>query len=291
MIEKFDRIYTLTIDPDAAKGEPEKIEISERYAIEFTIIRNTNSSANTGIFKIKNRTGTLQRNEYKDRYETNQRRRIVFAAGYPGIEKIVFSGDITEISRWKDSQDFVTEIKAAEGNFVMANIRTDIESRAATLGDVFGILAERLELPLIIGKHEQPLERNKIVLSGNTWELLKEYAPGECQLFIDGDRLVILRKNEAFEGDIEKITPDMGILTGFPDGADDLLEFGMLFEPRLVVGQAVGLEGLTERNADDEKYRINAIEHSAVKEKDGAGSKWSTKVSLQRMKGDIIIIK
>jgi hypothetical protein len=287
MKDKLGRKYTLIIDPPEGGDESEKNEISDQYAIEFKIVRNANPGANTGVFKITNMDG---KTEHKDRYKTDQWRGIEFRAGYEGMVNPVFIGNISEITQSRSGVDYITEITAYEGGYDMVNAFTSGVCGEETFGGLIGRIANDLKRTkrLVMGRRDEPLERRATTLFGNTWDMLMEYTDGRC--FIDNERLVILGENEAIEGDISAISNSMGILKGFPKYVDDLVEFEMLLESGLVVGQAVSIEDLADGKADSDKYIVNAIEHNAVKDKEG-GSKWTTKVSLQRKKQDIVMVK
>lgn len=97
-------------------------------------------------------------------------------------------------------------------------------------------------------------------MSGSTTEILREITGGS--FFIDNGVAYILGENEAIPGEVKVINSESGLL-GTPVREDTILTFEMLFEPRILVGQVVSVQSITEANYNGE-YKVTAVKHTGT---------------------------
>ncbi|MDR1282932.1 MAG: hypothetical protein LBK99_19230, partial [Opitutaceae bacterium] len=111
----------------------------------------------------------------------------------------------------------------------------------------------------VIGKFEGVFKRG-LALFGPTWEQIKTYTNGQCY-FDNSQFFAIEIRNGEVVGDngIPVIKAETG-LVGSPKRAEGVLEVEMLFEPRLVIGQAVKLESKINPIFDG-IYVVSGLEH------------------------------
>jgi len=286
-----DRTYRLSIGNPDSEDESEEIVIEPPFAIEFRIVRNCNPAANIGFFRLYNTESSKRNQISKDRFKPDQWRRITFSAGFGDVCPLIFQGNISEATTHREEADIVTEIRAYEGAYDMVNSHTSGVCGDSTMSSLIEMLAADLKKTQgtpIIGNFDDVLERRNTALFGNTWDLLMEYTGGRC--FIDNGRLLVLNDNEAIEGDVPSITEDMGIQYDSLKHAEDMIEVDLLFEPRLIVGQEVGVETLVPPEPGNERYMIQEIVHNATLSQT-EGAQWLTKVTLQRKRADLEIIQ
>ena len=74
---------------------------------------------------------------------------------------------------------------------------------------------------------------------GNTWDLIFFY--GEGYAFMDNGRVKILQPEEVLQSQIPVITAESGLLQS-PKRTDTMLEFTMIFEPRITLKQILYLD-------------------------------------------------
>jgi hypothetical protein len=223
---------TLTIPPD--------------LTIEFDITRTFQASTQTATFRILN-LGLETRNLLqRDPFATGDFRAIQFRAGYEDFPlALCFNGMVQKATSFRRGTELVTEITAYDGGLAAANGFT-----AKTIGSSMGIgqlIAElakdlpRTRQDPIIGTFTKSTMRGT-VLFGNTWSLIVQAANDELKLAtIDNNRLVTLGREEALAAPIQLIDSSTGLL-GTPRRTDTSLEFSMLFEPHIILGQVLQLQ-------------------------------------------------
>jgi hypothetical protein len=289
-MKEYGKYYRMSIISPDAENASDEIAIESPFAIEFKIVRNNNPCANTGLFRLYNIESSKRNQIYKDRYKQDQWWKITFSAGYGDICPIIFQGSINEAASYKKEQDIVTEIKAYEGAYDMVNSFTSDTCPDDTLGGLIKKLARDLRRTSgspVVGNFEEPFGRGNTALFGNTWDLLMEYTGARC--FIDNDRLLVLKDNEAIEGDVSVILDITGIQSGYPKRAEDLTEFDLAFEPRFIVGQVVEIESQAASGLGTEKYMITEIEHTGTISR-SSGTEWLSKITVQRKKMNLRIV-
>jgi hypothetical protein len=253
---KFGRKYTLGIE--VAGGQ--KTELSLPLSIDFDIRRQSLSSANTATFRIYNLGEKTRNLIYFDRYNITEFRAIQFRAGYESFTPLIFNGTVRQAYSYRAGVDMITEIEAYDGGFQMVNGFTSMTlgaGQAAT--QVLQSLAASLPglsgAP-IVGNFPTINKRGE-VLFGNTWQLILQKSAGLAG--IDNGQVKILQNNEVIAGEIPLIDSSTGLL-GSPRRSDALLEFDMLFEPRLTVGQVVDLKSSTNTLFNG-RYKVMGFTH------------------------------
>jgi hypothetical protein len=291
---KFGRRCKLSVEvaPDA-KGMPQaNVTIPQDFTIEFSITRKFLSSSQTATFRIFNLGEKTRNLLQKDAYATTERRAIQFHAGYDDFPlPLCFNGQVMTAYSVKrsGSTEFVTVIEAFDGGVAMANgfVSQTIAS-GTTVRDVLLTLAKSLPVTAgepIIGQFDGVNSRGE-VLFGNTWGIIVEKS-GKLAT-IDNGQVKILQPNEALRGQIPVITAASGLL-GSPERSSTNLEFEILFEPQLTIGQIVDLEGSTNRLYNG-TYKVTGFTHEGVISPVESG-KCSTKVGLFFGAGELKLVK
>lgn len=271
---KFGRKYTLSIE--VAGGQ--KTEITLPLTVEFDVRRNSMSSANTANFRIYNLAERTRNLIYFDRYNITEFRAIQFRAGYETFTPLIFNGTVRQAYSFREGVNMVTDVECYDGGFQMVNGFTSqtigigttatevIRSLASTLP---GLTAEP-----IVGTFNAINKRGE-VLFGNTWQIISQKSAGLAA--IDNGQVKALQNNEVITGEIVEINSDTGLL-GSPKRSDALIEFDMLFEPRLTIGQYVDLKSTTNRIFNG-RYKVMGIHHRGTISRAIAGDAKTT-VSL-----------
>lgn len=242
-MKKFGRNYSLSVQQQNGKVRV----ITLPFTIEFDITRNILSSANVASFRVMNLALETRNQIRKNVYNSGDPRFISLRAGYGDNLPVIFSGDLFQAWSVREGNTFVTQMESLDGGFAFANSVTSTPFQAGTpVGTVYKNLIDGLEnygvSPGAVGQYDQVLSRGN-TYNGSTMQILNEHTGGAT--FIDNRKVNILRNNECLQGQVNTISPTMGLL-GTPVLEETILHVPILFEPALVVGQKVFLDTVTE---------------------------------------------
>ena len=263
---KFGRKYTLSVEvaPDTNRQPTKNVVIELPYSCEFVIERTNLASSQTATFTIYN-LGKERRNLLqKDQSNVGELRAIQFRGGYDDIgTPLCFNGTVMSAYSERRGVNFVTVIQAYDGGYAMANGTSNFTiGSGATFKEIMQHLLN--DLPgiarqAIIGNFPTKTARGSSYV-GNTWNYLMQVSGGLAN--IDNGQLKVLQPNEVITAEIPVINSASGLLTS-PKRAGSLIEFSMLFEPRLTVGQIVQLES-TGVDILNGPYKVTGFTHRGM---------------------------
>lgn len=258
---KFQRNFRLRVQ---VSDDGEVIEIADPLTINFYISHRTMAAVNFANFTVYNIGLAKRLRVQKDRWDDRKYRKIEFAAGYGGAYTNLFTGNIVLAQSGKrgGQTELATEIEAFDGGYGMINSYTGGTNRSygpnTPKRTIVKDLASDLKQCTVgaIGDFPGQCLRGRS-LNGHTQDLLK--AETNNHFFIHHQKVFCLNNNEVIEGSIFLISSQTGLL-GTPRRQETLLLVDILFEPRLVIGQAVRLESIVNPiyNGD---YKVMGIEH------------------------------
>lgn len=261
-MSKFIPQGSLSLEVQGTGDTPQNITIPQDLTIRFTIIRQALASTQTAQFRVYG-LSELQRDLiYKDRFDWTQQRAIQFSAGYTGFTPQIFNGTILQAYSDKEGAvDSVTVIDAFDGGYEMTNGFTATTVPPGTRADEV-ISAFGGELPGVISAPivgSFPVANSRAeILVGNTWGIIQQKAGGNAT--IDNGQVKALNPNEALASpEIPLISAHTGLL-GVPRRSGSLVEFDMLFEPRLNLFQLVDLQS-TFNPQWNGPHKIMGFEH------------------------------
>lgn len=256
---KFGLNYKIKIQVN----ESEEVEVKFPITCEFKIDRNTLSQANTSSFSLVNLSENTRNKIYKDQYTTTVYKAIEFYAGYGNDLSLLFKGNIKRAYSERNGTDFYTRIEAYDGGFAFVN---GYSSRSFSAGTSQNKVLDSLvaDLPNIkkgvIGKgFEDDLKKGNCY-NDNTMKVLR--AITNDHVFIDNEKVNILLDEECVQGNIAKIEANTGLL-GTPLKEESSINFNMIFEPRLLVGQSIYLQSTTEKNFNG-LYKVVGFKHAGT---------------------------
>ena len=262
---KFERKCSLAVEvnPDS-KGVPQSNHvIPSNLTIEFEISRQFLASSQEATFRIYNLSEKTRALVQKDPYALTEFRAVQFRAGYRDFTPLVFNGFVRHATSERQGNNVITTISAYDGGQAMANGWTAStvasgESVAQTLTKLAKSLPRVTGQP-IVGDFPSKNLRSK-VLFGNTWSVILQESGNLAT--IDNGQVKVLKPNEAIEAEIPLIDSDSGLL-GLPRRTPTKLEFDMLFEPRLTIGQLVELQSRANRLYNG-TYKVTGFTHRGV---------------------------
>jgi hypothetical protein len=284
MTIKFNRQFNLKVETNTN----EILEIKTPFTIEFSCKRNVLASANTGNFKVYNLAERTRSLIYKDKFDVLNIKGLEFRAGYDTDAPIIFRGNVQHCFSYRNGVNVITEIECYDGGNAITNSFTNFSIES---GESNGQIIQRLVNDLSgvqgsnIGNIEGQTKRGK-VLFGNTAMILTRETNNS--FFIDNEVANVLAEDEVIEGDIPVITAESGLLEA-PRRSDTQLNFKILFEPALLVGQIVELRSQVN-NYFNGQYKVEGIEHTGTIS-EAVGGACETMVSLRFGDRTLEIIK
>ena len=266
-MDKFNRVYSLRVETEFVleTGRNRNLEITLPYTLEFEITRRLLTSAQTGLFRIYN-LGEQNRNAIqKDVFQFTQRRSIQFRAGYDSpwgrFQALAFNGTVLTAYSYRKDRDWITEIEAYDGGWQSANgeaVSTTIspgQSAAQTITNLSKQIPYNSGVP-IVGSFPTENLRGE-ALFGNIWELIIQKSNGKAT--IDNGQVKALQNNEVIVGEIPLVSADTGLL-GSPKRTISTLDFDMIFEPRLTVGQILVIQSAASRQFN-RPWKVQGFTH------------------------------
>lgn len=253
---KFNRKYTLSLEV----GGGSNVTIELPYSLDFTVRRENLASSQTATFVVYNLGERLRNLIYKDRFNVTEFRAVQLRAGYEDFTPMIFNGTIMQAYSVREGVNFKTIIECYDGAYAMAN---SFSSVTIASGATFREILERLNSDLagvtgqpIIGNFPTKTGRGSVYL-GNTWNYIVQVSKGLAS--IDNNQLVVLNQNEVLSADIPVINAESGLL-GSPRRMATMIEYRMVFEPRLILGQIVALES-SANSLFNGTYKVVGFSH------------------------------
>jgi len=263
-VEKFNRKYILSV---GASSLGQKIVFDYNtapFTIEFDIQRNILSSANNASIRIKNLSEVTRDKIRKNRWDYGVFRGVNLRAGYDDNLPTIFDGNITQCWSVREGSDFISQIEAFDGGYAFQNSITSMSFPEGTSQDsIIRSLLSNLQPSVTVGAiGDLPNTKSTraTVYSGPTMDILREITGERC--FVDNSKINVLADTECLEGSIQVISSQSGLL-GTPILEETYLNFDMIFEPRLQIGQRVRLESLTGAIFNG-FYKVISLKHKGI---------------------------
>jgi len=264
-MEKFGRIYDLRI---TTKGG-DNITVQLPFAIDIDITKSALPTANCLQIKIYNLPRNIRDRLRFDISAISDRQELALKAGYQSLHKnlndlpMIFMGSIKYAFSERVGTDWVTTIECYDGGFAIANSEINDSFKAGenyrySMDKVFskleGIRKGRISKKLI--PEGDKVLRDQSVKS-KVFDLLNQNLG--TKWFIDNEIVNALDDDEALDGIFKYVNVDTGLI-GTPVRSETLIDFSMIFEPRLLLGQLINLKSITDP-AFNGTYKLISIKH------------------------------
>ena len=246
-MQKFNRNYKIVFEigyrKDLLEYIPQQtITVQYPFTLKFDVDRSAFSGTNNGNFQLYNLGYDIQALLWKDRFDLTKYVTMWVYAGYEDVMPLIFMGDIQECTSYRNGIDFITDIQATDGGYLFQYgfVNTTFSKDA----DFQFLLQELLanvptcEIGYITTNVKQVRKRGRTFI-GQTTKLLETYDFDE--VFVDNGQLHILGKNDVIPGQLMVLTADSGMI-GTPRRGEQSITVDTIFEPQLVVGQALSLQ-------------------------------------------------
>lgn len=246
-MRKFNRNYHIVFEVGYRKGlleyvPQQTIKVQYPFTLKFDVNRGVWSDANTGNFQLYNLGYDIQALLWKDRADQTKYVTMWVYAGYEDIMPLIFMGDVQECTSYRNGVDFITDIQATDGGYLF---QYGFINKTFSKDTDFKFLIQELlagvptcKVGYITSNVKQMRKRGRTFI-GQTMKLLEAY--DFDKVFIDNGELHILGENDVIPGQLMVLTADSGMI-GTPRRSETTLNVDTIFEPQLVVAQAINLQ-------------------------------------------------
>jgi len=260
-MDKFQRNYTLSVEDRGGQI----ITITLPLGIRFDVTRNTLSSANSCKISIFNLSRNIREDLRKNQWETWDVRDMTLRAGYGDNMPIIFTGMLMQGSSVREGATYVTNLVGYDGGAAFANGDVSVPlDGGSTFKDVVQGLVTALPGVTLghIGDsyNSMPNLTRGNSFSGNGTDILDQVTGGG--FFIDNGQAHVLGDGDYLPDPPIVINSASGLL-GVPVLEDTFLNFDILFDPRINVGQLIQLDSYADRSFNGH-YIVRSVSHKAI---------------------------
>lgn len=257
-MDKYNRNYILLIE----KKDSTTLKVTLPFTIEFDIHRNSLSSANVCSIRVYNLSPNNRSQIRKDQFDFGDLRTISLLAGYGDNLSLAFNGNINQAWSVREGNNMITQIESYDGGFAYVNAITNQSYISGTpQRSIIDSLANSLPGVSVgaIGNFTGQISRGNSYV-GATTDLLRDISGGG--FFIDNGKAHCIKDDECLAGNIPLINSKSGLL-GTPVKEQTYINFDVLFEPSLKVGQLIKLESETADHFNG-THKVLSLKHRGM---------------------------
>jgi hypothetical protein len=210
----------------------------ENLRMQFEITKTLEAAPNTASIHIFN---LHPNNESRIKHEFDE---VLINAGYADSMRMLFRGTIKHAFRYRDKNDWITSIEAADGDL---DYRTATMNQTLAAGTTTGQLIDRI-IGTFTGTTKGYIDvpnKSRIrgrVISGNTRDVLHDVArEAGANWSIQDGQLTIVRADAVLPYEAVVINSDSGMLEA-PEINDKGIAVKCLLNPQIKVNGAVHLD-------------------------------------------------
>lgn len=265
---KFQRNFSLIIGPtttfEGAILDPTVKVVQLPFTVEFSVERNSLAGLNTATFRVYNLNETTRNKVHLAPYQLTLYRRVAMYAGYGSQLSAIFRGSIKQAWTVREGNNMVTTIEAYDGGFAVQNSQTNTQVPEGTsISDILTTVLGNLNPYGVtigaIGNYNATVARAN-AFSDYSSNLASTFSNGG--FFIDLEKAYCLQDSECIRGTVSEISSASGLL-GTPVVEGNYINFDILFEPRLIIGQIVNLQSQTRKEFNG-LYKVMNIKHNGT---------------------------
>lgn len=239
----------------------------EELRIVFEVTKTVDSAPNTATIKIYNLAPT---SEAKIKNEFDE---VLLNCGYEGAMRLVFRGNIKHVYRYREGNDYITEIEAADGD---KDYRNAVMNETLAAGTTNKHLIDRAVGSMSGGTKKgyadtgsNPRIRGKVI-TGNTRDALTDLARDiGANWSIQDGQLAIVKADAVMPGEAIVIRADTGML-GSPEVNDKGVTVKCLLNPQIRINGAIkidnnGIKGAPVKVGKMAKKKEDVVDKDAEK--------------------------
>lgn len=270
MLNRFDKDYKLVITT-----KTNTITIQPPLNIAFDCEKSINSfGLNRCNLKVYNLKQSNINQLVKDADQTNIYIRVELFAGYKNNIKQIFRGNIYRSYPVKNGADVILILECMDG---LRDVKTSFTSATATtkrkaVEEIVKTMPNT-EIGKITDQNE--IYRNKVMM-GNSYEELKKLLKPDEIMYIEDEKLYIIKNNELGSNYISIINAETGLMN-IPSRENQMVTVETRLNPSLKVGGVAKLESIYASYLDG-NYRIETLSFKGTYD----GSDWDQTVKMRQ---------
>lgn len=268
-MNRFIQDYRLVITTDT-----QTIEILPPIKIEFDGEKSINSfGLNRLNLKIYNLLENKRNQLVKDAEETKYIRVELFV-GYKGNIKQVFRGNVHRAYPEKNGANIASVLECMDG---LNDVRTSFTSAEASTKRqaVERILQDMPNTDIGTITNQNTIYRNKVIM-GNCYEELKKLLQPDELMYIEDEKLYIIKNTESASNYISLINADTGLIST-PKRENQRVEIETRMNPSLKIGGRAELNSIYAPYLNGE-YIIEAITFKGTYD----GEDWNMNIKMRQ---------
>lgn len=223
---------------DVGRSSGEHLRVDQTFKIEFEVTKTIGRTPNTALIRLFNLSQEHE-NQVKGEFDD-----VVVNAGYEGDVLMLFRGNIRHTSAYRDGNDRIIEIDAADGDkdFHQAVVNTTLAPGSTTGHFVDAVVRSFSKTKK---GHVQVAERTFIrgrVIAGMSREALDELAGiNDANWSIQDGNVQIVRADSTLPTEAIVLRADTGLLEA-PQVDDKGIKTKCLLNPRIAINGKVQLD-------------------------------------------------
>jgi len=264
MYHRFGRDYEIIV----TTKNGEVIKISPNIRIQFEATKSVKGGLNSCRVSIYNLNETNRRHLVKDKTDQKTMMPFLLQAGYEKIETI-FQGTITESYSERRGADIITTLVCHDGGH---DFLTSYTSKTVKSNDIEYILEDMPNIKKGKVTKRVKLHRPK-VLVGSSFKIIEDMLKEDETVFIDNEKLHILKDNEITDDLSVIVSPETGLLKT-PSKKESEVTFQTMMNPSLKISGLCEIQSTISKELNG-VYKVNTIKYSG----DTDGADWKQEVS------------
>lgn len=251
--------------------------------LELDVTRAMFQGLGEGVFRIFNLNESTRRDIYQDWNDQGSYRQVILRAGYRswatvygppnpnGVQNLqslplIFSGNIMKAASQREGSSWVTTVTAWDGGHAcsQSDVNTPLAPSIGTTQQ-FAQLIQAMGSTVAVGYIDPNLNSDLlrgVSLVGSPWNKIQQMANAlYATAFIDLGKVYVISNGSYIPdltGGLDIISSSTGLLDT-PMKQNTKIEFPIIFEPRLKIGQQVILQSIETVN--NGSYAIAGLDH------------------------------
>lgn len=263
--KRFQRNFELTI-----KGEGKTVVVKPPMNIIFSVDKSIGGGLNKAKIQVPNLSESSRLAIVKDK-EEKKRIPVVLRIGYKDNLDVIFQGTLHRGSNDRSGSDFISTLECLDGgeDYLQGFTSKTIDSKDILVDEILKDMPNTkkgkvTELP--------PITRPKVLL-GNPYQVLqKSLQPGE-KLFIDNERLSIVKDDEVISSYAPIVRASTGLLNT-PQKESQKITFDTLMNSSIKLSGLCDLRSVVAPHLNG-VYKVETMSYSG----DYEGSDWKQTVT------------
>lgn len=238
------------------------ITIEYPIGLEFSVSRGIDVGLyGNAELTLYNLSETNRNYIYHDTIDLGTWQRIQLFVGYGDRLSLIFDGKAQSAYSYRRGTEIVTKISAIETMFLNPLVRLTLPADSTNKTAIKSVFADYVsyEKQGVVSVTEETYSRG-LTLADTTWIVLRKLT--NDKVFIDKGTINAIQDDEAFNGWVNVISSDTGLLET-PMVFGRMLQCKTILEPQIILGQLIQLQSSIAKKWNGQ-YKVQALSHSGV---------------------------